>query len=210
MNDQDQPKHTLTNLLADVGLPPLTEIQEDQFAIYLDLLLKWNARMNLTAVRQPGEILTRHFVECIACANALPVGIRSLLDLGSGAGFPGIPIAICRPDVAVTLAESQAKKAGFLNEVRRAASLGVEVFADRAETIRKRFDCVAMRAVDRMSEAIEVGSQLLNTDAWLALLITRSSVKEVTKAAGPIFRWREPLGLPGSEQRVLVLGCREH
>lgn len=208
MNDQDQEKRELSKLLANAGLEPLTTAQEDRFASYLDLLVKWNARMNLTAIRQPSEILTRHFVECIACARSLPGDIRSLLDFGSGAGFPGIPISICRPEIFVTLAESQVKKAGFLNEVRRVTGLGVDVFAGRAESIQESFDCVAMRAVDRMREAIQTGSQLVNTRGYLALLITTSSTEEAKNAAGASFDWREPVKLPGSEQRVLVLGSR--
>lgn len=208
MSEQENPNHALNTMLTRVGHPLVTREQGMQFGIYLDLLMKWNARMNLTAVREPEMILERHFVECICCARALPAGIGSLLDLGSGAGLPGIPIAICRPELAVTLAESQVKKTGFLNEVRRVTGLGFEVFAGRAESIRKSFDCVAMRAVDRMNEAIGVGSQLLNKDGWLALLITRSSVNEAMEAAGPTFRWTEPVKLPGSEQRVLLLGCR--
>ena len=73
----------------------------------------------LTAIRDEEGILTRHFVESIVCARALPAGIATLLDVGSGAGFPGIPIALCRSEIAVTLAESQGKKAAFLQEAVR-------------------------------------------------------------------------------------------
>ena len=94
-----------------------------RFEEYLALILRWNSRMNLTAIRDEEEILARHFVESIACAQHFPEGIGTLLDFGSGAGFPGIPIALCRPEIAVTLAESQSKKAAFLQETVRILGL---------------------------------------------------------------------------------------
>lgn len=100
----------LDRVLVSVGLTYLQTKQNKQFIDYYALLLRWNARTNLTAVRDPDAILERHFLESIAVAQALPAGIATLLDYGSGAGFPGIPIAICRPEIAVTLAESQNKK----------------------------------------------------------------------------------------------------
>ena len=94
--------------------------------------------MNLTAVRDPQQIQARHFVESIACARNLPADIGSLLDFGSGAGFPGVPIALCRPAIRVTLAESQNKKASFLMEVVRVLKLSSKVFAQRAENLGGR------------------------------------------------------------------------
>ena len=84
-----------------------------QLSLYLDLLLRWNARTNLTAIREPEEIVRRHFGESLLLAGMLPAVARSVLDLGSGAGFPGIPIQLLRPQLAVTLAESQGKKSQF-------------------------------------------------------------------------------------------------
>src|SRR5208283_5094407 len=100
----------LNELLAEADLELLDDRLGEQFSSYVSLLLRWNERINLTAMRDEEGILSRHFVESIACARALPAGITSLLDFGSGAGFPGIPIALCRPEIAVTLAESQGKK----------------------------------------------------------------------------------------------------
>ena len=116
---------------------------------YLDLILLWNARTNLTAVREPEAILTRQIGESLFAARFLAEA-GSLLDFGSGAGFPGVPIALSRPGVQVTLAESQGKKASFLREVARSLNIPLTVWAARVETLpaEKVFGCVTMRAVD--------------------------------------------------------------
>src|SRR5207302_6035130 len=98
---------------------PYAELTEDQLAttsIYIDLLAKWNAKVNLTAIRNPDEVVTRHFGESYFSARTLSDASWSgtAVDLGSGAGFPGIPLAIMRPSAAVTLIESNGKKAAFL------------------------------------------------------------------------------------------------
>lgn len=132
-----------------------------QLSVYLDLLLKWNARTNLTAIRGPEEIVRRHFGESLFAARHLgpdtpdPGGF-TLLDFGSGAGFPGLPIALLRPDIHVTLAESQNKKATFLREVVRTLAVSAEVWSGRVESMPagRRFHTVALRAVDNMSTAI--------------------------------------------------------
>ena len=128
-----------------------------RLSLYLDLLLKWNARTNLTAIRKPEEIVRRHFGESLFAARHLDPAARTLLDLGSGAGFPGLPIALFHPEIAVTLAESQNKKATFLREVVRTLNLPkVEIWAARAETMppARQFDIVTLRAVDNMPAAI--------------------------------------------------------
>ncbi|WP_109485770.1 16S rRNA (guanine(527)-N(7))-methyltransferase RsmG [Occallatibacter savannae] len=206
MNEQHHSLFGLNALLGTLGLAPLSAAEEVQFNSYLDLLMKWNARMNLTAVRSRAEILRTHFVECIACARAVPQEVHSLLDLGSGAGFPGIPISICRPEIAVMLVESQTKKAAFLHEAVRSLGIGAKVLACRAETITAKFDCVTLRAVDRMSIAAATGARLLQNGGWLVALTTRTSMEEVQKAAGPVLKpeWIQ-IDLPGSEQRLLLM-----
>ena len=118
------------------GLGRWTEQTAAKFEAYLSLILRWNTRMNLTAVRTEEAILSVHLVESIACARALPAGISTLLDFGSGAGFPGIPIALCRPEIAVTLAESQGKKAAFLQEAVRVLGITVKVHAAAGRGLR--------------------------------------------------------------------------
>src|SRR3954451_9559731 len=108
----------------DGGREELAPSQLQQLSDYLDLLLRWNAKTNLTSVREPEEIVTRHFGESLFLARKVNrEGIRSAIDLGSGAGFPGIPMKIYSPQLALTLIESQNKKATFLNEVIRKLTL---------------------------------------------------------------------------------------
>ena len=198
----------LNTLLINAGLAPLGAALTGRFEEYLSLILRWNARVNLTAVRDEDSILSRHFVESIACARALPAGISTLLDFGSGAGFPGIPIALCRPEISVTLAESQGKKAAFLHEALRVLGISANVHSGRAEALRAVFDCLTLRAVDKMDLAVQSASQLVSPGGWLALMTTRGELEALKAAAGAEFSWRTAIHLPGSQERVLALGER--
>jgi 16S rRNA (guanine527-N7)-methyltransferase len=127
----------------------------EQLSIYLELIVKWNARINLTAIRTPEEIVRRHFGESLFAGMRLGA-CQTLLDFGSGAGFPGLPIQLLRPDMAVTVAESRSRKAAFLHEVTRSLDLPAEVWAGRVEAmpVSRRFDAVTLRAVDNMESAL--------------------------------------------------------
>lgn len=195
----------LARLLASAGLASLQPAQSKSFSDYLSLILRWNQRINLTAIRDAEGILARHFVESIACAQALPAGIATLLDFGSGAGFPGIPIAICRPEIAVTLAESQGKKAAFLREAVRTLGVTAAVHSARAETLSAKFDCVTLRAVDEMEAAVRSAAQLVRPGGWLAPLTTHADLATLQSAAGSGFVWTTPHPLPGSDHRILAL-----
>lgn len=198
----------LNRLLAKAGLATLANEQTHAFEAYLALLLRWNARVNLTAIREEEGILARHFVESIACARALPGGIGTLLDFGSGAGFPGIPIAICRPEITVTLAESQGKKAAFLQEALRTLGLKTRVHTGRAESLAVRFDCVTLRSVDQMEAAVRAAAKLVGRGGWLAPMTTGTDVKAVQAAAGEGWSWQAPVSLPGGTDRILALAKR--
>lgn len=200
------PGERLNALLIEAGLAQIPPEETAGFSAYLWLILRWNARTNLTAVRDEEGILSRHFLECVTCARALPAGIVTLLDFGSGAGLPGIPIALCRPEIAVTLAESQGKKAAFLREAVRTLSLNATVHSSRAEALRAVFDCVVLRAVDRMPEAVSAAAQLVAPGGWLALMTTHAGLAELHEAAGEGFVWASPTPLPGSDERILSLG----
>ncbi len=202
----------LNELLTAAGLPSLDAGLTQRFETYLSLLLRWNVRVNLTAIRNEEGILSRHFVESIACARALPAGIATLLDFGSGAGFPGIPIALCRPEIAVTLAESQGKKAAFLQEAARVLGVSAKVHTGRAEALAAQFDCVTLRAVDRMQEAVRAAGRLVAPSSWLAAMTTGAELGVLQAAAGPEFSWSDsefkPVPLPGGTDRLLALGRR--
>jgi 16S rRNA (guanine527-N7)-methyltransferase len=136
---------------------------------YLDLLARWNRTYNLTAVRDPDDMVSRHLLDSLA---VLPfVHGRSLADLGSGAGLPGIPLAIARPEIAVTLVESNGKKARFLREVIRSLPLAnVAVAQARVQDTPGAFDTITARAFASLPDMLAWGGHLLAPDGrWLAL-----------------------------------------
>ncbi len=136
---------------------------------YLDLLARWNRAYNLTAVRDPGEMVTRHLLDSLA---VLPfVRGTTLADLGSGAGLPGIPLAIARPDIHVTLIESNGKKARFQREAARSLQLNnVSVVQARVQDAAGSFDTITARAFASLADMLAWGGHLLADDGrWLAL-----------------------------------------
>ncbi len=159
--------------IADLLTPfasTLSPAQLDGLSLYLDLLLRWNARLNLTAVRDPESIVTRHIGESLFAAAQLECETQNperVFDLGSGAGFPGLPIKIYSPVLRITLIESQHKKATFLREVIRALGVtGIDVFFGRAEDLVRRGEracLVTMRAVERFDTALPLAAALLDT-----------------------------------------------
>lgn len=195
----------LNELLASAGIPELDGELCEKFQAYLALLVRWNTRMNLTAIRSEDAILSRHFVESIQCARFLPTGVKTLLDFGSGGGFPGVPIALCRGEIEVTLAESQNKKAAFLQEVVRTLGLRSTVYAGRAEKVGKNFDVVVLRAVDRMEDAVGVAQGLVSPGGYLILMTTVGDLSALQPAAGAAFVWRRTESLVSSEDRVVAL-----
>jgi len=176
----------------------------EKISQYYALLEHWNSRLNLTAIRDPEEALRRHFVECVFCAQHLPPRISTLLDYGSGAGFPGIPIALCRPEIRVTLAESQGKKASFLREAVRSLEGIAEVYAGRVEEMpaSRSFDAVSLRAVDRMQAAVEAAACRLNPQGWLILLASAGTVEL------PAAFLTTEMAIPGSQSGLLILASR--
>ena len=177
----------------------------EQLAAYLKLILKWNARMNLTAIREPKEIVRRHFGESLFLGARVGT-CETLLDFGSGAGFPGVPVQLMWPDVQVTLAESQGRKAAFLREVVRDLGLRSEVWAGRVETMPtdRTFEVVAMRAVEKMETAVEEGA----ARAKERLLILGTAGGAGYPVAGSGFRSVETVGLPGLDAGILLIARR--
>jgi 16S rRNA (guanine527-N7)-methyltransferase len=151
-----------------------------QLSTYLDLLLKWNARTNLTAIRDPEDIVRRHFGESLFAGLQLAPRLTpnaTLLDFGSGAGFPGLPLQLLYPNLRVTLAESQNKKASFLREAVRTLNLPTEIWPARVDTLPpdRLFDSITLRAVDNMPQALTEALLRLAPGGWLLTLSTDPS-----------------------------------
>jgi 16S rRNA (guanine527-N7)-methyltransferase len=214
----------IRELLAPFLPAPLTALQLDQISIYIDLLLRWNSRINLTAVREPEEMATRHFGESLFAARHLlpnpdvapavppdvnPAAAARAVDLGSGAGFPGLPFKIWAPQTPMTLIESNHKKVAFLREVIRALTLtSIDVFSGRAQDFPSgSATIVTLRAVERFASILPTAAHLLTLGGRLALLIGSSQVPEA-QATVPDLAWTAPVPVPNSEARVLVVGAR--
>jgi len=187
----------------------LSDAQLDCFEIYLDRLLKWNSRINLTSVRQPEEIVTRHFGESLFAAMQLFPGPipESVIDVGSGAGFPGIPIKIWNQAAVATLIESNQKKAVFLREAVRTLNLrDVSIATSRAESMDAKSGIVTLRAVENFTRILPTARKLLRDHGRLALLIGEAQV-EAAKASLSDLVWQEPIRIPLSTNRSLLIGA---
>ena len=196
----------IAELLAPFLSAPLPEDKLAQLSAYLDLLVKWNAKTNLTAVRDPEQMVTRHFGESLfAAERLLQEPVETAIDLGSGAGFPGLPLSIYAPQVKVTLIESQNKKATFLKEVVRALGLkNVIVHSGRGEDFPGRADLVTMRAVEKFVESMRVAAVLVAPGGRLAMLVGAGQV--VVAQEKDRMQWEMPVDVPGSEKRILLVG----
>lgn len=194
-------------------LKPFAKLDEQQLRLtstYIDLLLKWNARINLTAVRGAEEIVTRHFGESFFAAEILRAQrpVRRGIDLGSGAGFPGIPAALLMPESRFVLIESNHKKATFLKEVVFALKLAnASVFTGRGEDYPDRADLVTMRAVERFEKALPTALHLLEPAGRIALMIGLSQT-DAAKDFNPEVEWKDPVSVPGGHSRILLVGTR--
>jgi 16S rRNA (guanine527-N7)-methyltransferase len=224
--------------------PSLSPDQLDQISTYIDLLLRWNARINLTAIRHPEEIVIRHFGESFFLARHLfpataqrsqaksqavgsakskgcpelaegdpyPSTATRVLDIGSGAGFPALPLKLWAPHIHLTLVESNQKKATFLREVARALTLtNINVITDRAEVLAARPDfprteVVTLRAVEHFAAIIPQAVALLAPRATLALLIGAAQIPYLITLA--TLKWHTPIPVPQSNTRMLSIGVR--
>ena len=208
----------------------LSPVLLQNISTYIDLLLRWNARINLTAVRDPEEMVARHFGESLFAARHLfpdprvpfpgeappqetashPPGrsARDLIDLGSGAGFPGLPIKMCAPGIRATLIESNQKRVTFLREAIRALRLtDINVFSGRGEYFAERGQLVTLRAVERFDAVLPATANLVVASGRLALLVGGAQVERARQLL-PTFVWQHPVSIPLSSNRVLLLGNR--
>ena len=183
------------------GLVTLTETQISQLEQHHDLMMRWNQRMNLTSIRTVEEGVTRHYCESLFVGSRLnlPQG-STLVDVGTGAGFPGIPIAILHPEFKVSLVESHQRKSVFLREATRQLPT-VRVLGSRIESITESFNLL-------LSRAVEINTLLpllpkLATNA--ALMLGEGDIKELKSTSA--WKWQEPIKLPWGDRRYLLFGC---
>jgi 16S rRNA (guanine527-N7)-methyltransferase len=196
----------------DRMLQPFAKLDQQRLILtstYINLLLKWNARMNLTAVRDPEEMVTRHFGESFFAAGILrPYSPASLIDLGSGAGFPGIPLAMFMPETKVSLIESNQKKSTFLKEAVFALKLtNASVFCGRGEDYQQKAAMVTMRAVERFEQALPIALDLVDHEGRIGLMIGVSQAVKAQDIARQM-AWQETVTVPGGHSRVLLVGTK--
>lgn len=171
----------------------LDTTQLERFAIYARELEDWNQRVNLTAIRGLEAIVTRHFLDSLSCAPAWPAAAASLIDIGSGAGFPGLALKIWQPDLQLTMVESIGKKADFLEHISETLGMaGVTVLRERAETVgriaqhRERYDVATVRAVAELRVLAEYCLPLLRIGGCLIALKGRDLSDELEAARDAI------------------------
>ena len=177
---------------------------------YLALLVRWNATYNLTAIRDPREMLVKHLLDSLAMQPYVR-GLKTLADLGTGPGLPGIPLAIATPSLQVTLVESNGKKARFLREAARQLQLrNVQVVQSRIEAFRPdaRFDAITARALATLPLILELGGHLPGPDGRLLAMKGVLPVEEITALpTGWQLAAAHPLRVPGlpAERHLLEI-----
>ena len=178
------------------GLIALKPEQIAALEAHYDLLLRWNRVLNLTSIDSLDGAIERHYGESLFVGVHLPLRALRIVDIGSGAGFPGLPVAVARADCTVTLVESHQRKAVFLREATRHLP-NVQVLAQRAEKVDQRFDFAISRAVSYADLALVLGKL-----AHSAALLTGS--EEPPQDLD--FQWTESLPLPWGKNRFLRIG----
>jgi 16S rRNA (guanine527-N7)-methyltransferase len=182
----------------------------DQIRTYIDLLLRWNRQISLTTVTDPLEILRFHFGESLFAVASVPIRHGRLADVGSGAGFPSVPIRMACGDIHLTLIESNNKKRAFLAEVLRELSLAdVEIYPGRVESMkdqRSEFDFVTARAVAVEEQLLTWSAAHLKPGGSVALWLGRDVSSRISQLS--LFKWQLPVKLPQSDRRVLLAGSK--
>lgn len=207
-------KDQIAELLAPfIGSAALSDSQLDSIQAYLDLLLRWNAKLNLTSIRDAEEVITRHFGESLFAAKQLfPAGDshETAIDVGSGAGFPGLPLKLWSPSLDLTLIESNQRKATFLREVVRTLNFSsVSVLSERAESVSLSADLVTFRAVERFERILPIAFSLVKPHGRIAILVGSEQVAIATSTLSST-DWKAPTPIPLSKSRTLLVGKRRN
>ncbi len=198
-------------------LTTLNSQQLAQLDIYYNMLIDTNSKFNLTAITDKQEVYTKHFVDSILGQCALPVG-ASVVDIGSGAGFPALPLAIARQDISVTLVDSLAKRIAFTTQVAQAIGISATCVHSRAEDYaqqhRETFDVATARAVAPLNILLEYTAPLVKVGGIvLAYKASDSELSECTNAMtqlGLVHSETIHLQLPNGDPRVLIILQKVH
>jgi 16S rRNA (guanine527-N7)-methyltransferase len=189
----------------------LSDKQVLQIQQYMSILLMWNEKINLTAIQDPLEILNRHFCESMYAASAMSLENGRLADVGSGGGFPGLPLKIVRPELQVFLVESNVKKATFLAEVTRELELrDTRVLVSRYEELGEEvapLDFVCSRALGEFVPFLEWARSEKVAAKQVILWIGARDLAEIQKVQS--WEWREPIAVPHSLRRLLLVGRKK-
>jgi 16S rRNA (guanine527-N7)-methyltransferase len=180
-----------------------------QIRDYVSLLLLWNHKVSLTSIAKPEDIIRFHFGESFLVAKAVSLENGRLADVGSGAGFPGIPIAMLFPNLQVTLIEANAKKAAFLSEViRKLGLLNTSVIRARLLDVESGgFDFITARALGPYEQLVEWAVRSLSRPGRLILWLGEDDAARISEERGWI--WQDPVRIPGSRRRVILVGSPE-
>jgi len=208
----------LNNGLKELGLP-CSEEQASAFMTYLSELKKWNRAYNLTALNTDADIIIKHFLDSLLYLKALPEGVLKLADAGAGAGFPGIPVKLVRPDIELTLIESSRKKCAFLRHIIRMLKLsGTAVIEERLEALGKEhkgsFDCIVSRATFSIRDFIKLACPYLSKDGKLILNKGPKVSEELDALEGPLYEnvVKETLEIQlpfaNAKRNLIVLSCK--
>jgi len=197
----------ISNALKPYGVTPSVDLIRG-IRTYIELLLKWNRSISLTTVTDIEQILRFHFGESLFALSMLPVEKSRLADVGAGAGFPGIPLAMASPNLTVTLIESNAKKYAFLNEVIRELRLrNVTALHSRMEEVKapgQDFDIVTARALGKFENLLRWAQEGLARDGRIALWLGSEDATGIS--ADSRWKWNPPEPIPRSQRRCILIG----
>src|SRR5580704_8071382 len=198
----------IAHILLPYGGKALTDSQLASLAKYLELLTRWNQTIPLTSIQDDTEVVARHFGESIFPGSLLPMSRGRLADVGSGAGFPGLPLKIASPELQVTLLEPNLKKYAFLREVQSTLGLSsVEIVRSRYEDFHAApgsFDFVCSRALGGYKRLLLWCRALLKPGGQVILWLGTEDSNLLMRAKG--WNWALPVKIPESRQRILLMG----